>query len=203
MLLDWLGVGSPKHPCHASLGYTRRHHAEVGDQLLGLQATQRTIPKRAYASLASQVPKLLACLQGSNTRKQQHTLFEPRLLPPSPRSKIFSGLALPSLPSSRIHLASGRNPSTTSTSRKQLDLRGPSPRQTRQRLSTTLIPLRQLLFSDSIRTVARIQTLDKGRTAHVTASDIESPGHQRTVLVCIELHFDIGCDAFPVGLRLC
>lgn len=97
-------------------------------------------------------------------------------------------------------LTSRWNCSSTRASREQLHLRRTATSQTRKRLPTTLIPLRQFLPGDCIGALASIQSSDEARAAYIAATDIERPGAECAILIRVQLDLNVCGDALSVSL---
>lgn len=83
-------------------------------------------------------------------------------------------------------LRTSRQSSDTSRRLMQRHLGSPSPHQTGQDLTSTLVPLRQLLCRDSIWVPTGVETGNEARGLGISAADVEGPADQGTVLVGVE-----------------
>lgn len=85
-----------------------------------------------------------------------------------------------------MFLRTSRQSFHTRRRRRQCHLSRSPPGQARQHATASLVPLGQLLLSDGVWIVARVETLEEGGGSNVCLADVECPGDEGAVLVCVQ-----------------
>lgn len=85
-----------------------------------------------------------------------------------------------------LYLASSRKGRVAGRSVEEIDLGLASSNKAGQDLAAALVPLRKLIGSHSAGILAIVEALDQRRRSSVTATDIEGPADEGTVLVGVE-----------------